>query len=398
MATSALARGGRQATVSTRDNIIEKIRRWVELYGSPPRAADWNPSSAKWTASEEWRVERYRAGDPETGEPWPSLNAAKKPFGGSLNEAIRAAGFEPNKPGPPNRRTAVERIDHVQMDPAVRVAMAAAHQDVKAAGKRVEQLERMLERARAGSARLIEERDAARRVASRTRVVTRTKTKTKTKVVHKGVSDAALVKERERSARAVERVEARLADAREALEAARAAEKEAKASATRAASKLERAEATIHSVREDKHDAIAEAKRAGIAEDVAVAELAAAREEIARLRADTRVIVKDAPEQAAIDAALAEAAQARRDAHRSEVKAAEAERGYRELAVAVTGEERRLTEAEVKELRDKGPAGPAVLADALKALAKARATNSPVLLRAALTKVASAAVSWRERL
>ena len=81
-----------------RDTIIIAIQEWVATYGEPPRAADWNPSSAKWSA-QLWRVERYRAGRAD-GSPWPALNSAKRPFGGSLNEAIRAAGFEPAKPGP----------------------------------------------------------------------------------------------------------------------------------------------------------------------------------------------------------------------------------------------------------------------------------------------------------
>src|SRR5205085_7750682 len=83
----------------TRENVITAIQRWVECYGEPPRAADWNPSSAKWS-NQLWRIERYRKGDPETGEAWPSLNAAKRPFNGSLNEALIAAGYEPARPGP----------------------------------------------------------------------------------------------------------------------------------------------------------------------------------------------------------------------------------------------------------------------------------------------------------
>src|SRR5687768_12493599 len=98
MTTSpATAAGVGRPTRWTRANIIEKIREWVALYGEPPRAADWNPSAAKWSGCT-WRTERYRAGD------WPSLNATKRAFGGSLNAAIIAAGFEPNKPGPPARR------------------------------------------------------------------------------------------------------------------------------------------------------------------------------------------------------------------------------------------------------------------------------------------------------
>jgi len=85
----------------TRETIIEAIREWAELYGEPPRAADWNPGSARWSAAT-WRIERYRRGRPD-GTPWPSLNRAKAPFGGSLNAALQAAGFEPNRPGPRGR-------------------------------------------------------------------------------------------------------------------------------------------------------------------------------------------------------------------------------------------------------------------------------------------------------
>src|SRR5919107_338814 len=84
-----------------RDSIIIAIQDWVATYGEPPRAADWNPSSAKWSG-QLWRVERYRAGRVD-GSPWPALNSAKRPFDGSLNEAVRAAGFEPARPGPRRR-------------------------------------------------------------------------------------------------------------------------------------------------------------------------------------------------------------------------------------------------------------------------------------------------------
>src|ERR1700756_4322251 len=80
-----------------RDSIINAIHEWVATYGEPPRAADWNPSSAKW-AGQLWRVERYRAGRAD-GSPWPALNAAKRPFGGSLNAAIQAGGARPGRAG-----------------------------------------------------------------------------------------------------------------------------------------------------------------------------------------------------------------------------------------------------------------------------------------------------------
>src|ERR1700678_2719149 len=116
------ARGGREAKW-TLESIIEKVRRWAELYGEPPRAADWNPSSAKW-AGQSYRIERYRQGDPADGQPWPSLNAAKRPFAGWLNAAIRAAGLTPALPGPRRRGTfAPERAAELEMSPQARAAL-----------------------------------------------------------------------------------------------------------------------------------------------------------------------------------------------------------------------------------------------------------------------------------
>src|ERR687898_664313 len=96
------AGGGRRVTRWTREAIIEKIREWNDRYGEPPCSADWNPSLARWRA-QEWRAERYREGV------WPSTNAAKRPFEGSFDAAVRAAGLEPHKPGPRRRLAAAER-------------------------------------------------------------------------------------------------------------------------------------------------------------------------------------------------------------------------------------------------------------------------------------------------
>src|SRR6266536_5617290 len=129
--TPRLRRGG-----WNRDAIIIAIREWVAAYGEPPRAADWNPSSAKWSG-QPWRLERYRAGRPD-GSPWPALNSAKRPFGGSLNEAIRAAGFEPAKPGPVRRRDVdPEQASRVQMSPAGRAMVNAALARARVAERRV---------------------------------------------------------------------------------------------------------------------------------------------------------------------------------------------------------------------------------------------------------------------
>ena len=79
-------------------------------------------------------------------------------------------------------------------------------------------------------------------------------------------------------------------------------------------------------------------------------------------------------------------------------RAAAAERRARELATLLCGEARQLTPAELHELRAGGPSGPAVLAAALRALARARGGGDGPALDAALSALASAAIRWRDRL
>ena len=102
MTPSAQVADGRRVRRWTRDTIIEKIREWNDRYGEPPCSADWNPSLARWRA-QEWREARYREGI------WPSTNAAKRPFDGSFDAAVRAAGLEPHKPGPRRRAPGAAR-------------------------------------------------------------------------------------------------------------------------------------------------------------------------------------------------------------------------------------------------------------------------------------------------
>ena len=356
------------------------------------RCASRPASSAKWSA-QTWRIERYRAGDPETGQPWPSLNAAKAPFGGSLNAAITAAGFDPARPGPP-RRKSVEHLDErIPMHPQVRVALDAAQARVRELEETVATRDRQLARARA--ARPKPEKPI---VKERTKVETRTVTKTKTKTV-RVVDKAAVQRAKERAeraaARAMEKLEARLAKAESDLTAARERATEARASATRAAAKLERAEATISTLREEKRGLARELRDAEAEVTAATADADAAREDAAALRRAQRVVVKDAPEQAVIDAAEARATLAERRAHEAEVRASKAERDYLDIAAAVRGERRKLSREETDELRATGPAGPAVVATAVKKLAKA---TNPTARKAALTDLASAAVTWRDRL
>jgi hypothetical protein len=352
------ARRGREAKW-TRENVIEKIRRWAELYGEPPRAADWNPSSAKW-AAQTYRIARYRLGDPATGEPWPSLNAAKRPFGGSLNAAVRAAGLEPARPGPKRRGTlGPERLGAAEMPPEVRAELGGVLAAAEADRRRVGVLERRLERAQERASRLERELDGARNTKS---IVT--------------------------NPRQLDRAQAQVArartEARAAVGEAKVDAAEARRMATRLAARLERAEATVAEVRSERRELVRERE---LAEGRAVA-----------ARAAVVIVREPAPEAAAVDAAREAAAAARRSLAAAQLRAARAEREYRELASAVTGEQRRLTAGELAKLRRSGPAGPAVLAAALKQLARARSGNAPVGLSAALGEVASAAVSWQERI
>jgi hypothetical protein len=242
MTPSAQTAGGRRVTRWTRDLIIEKIIDWEARYGEPPCSADWNPSLARWRA-QEWRAERYRDGV------WPSTNAAKRPFGGSFDAAVRAAGFEPHRPGPRRRAAGAARPDVAQRVPVRRAA-----------------------------------------------------------------SEPEAVPERP-GAQALDGVEALIADA------------------------------------------------------------------------DARVRAAD--DQA--EAAARDAADARREA-------AAARRRARELSALLADDQRRLTAGELADLREGGASGPAVLATALKRLARARAAGDRGGLRSALGEVASAAVRWHDRL
>ena len=153
-----------------------------------------------------------------------------------------------------------------------------------------------------------------------------------------------------------------------------AAESEARVRASE-----DQAEAAAHDAYEARRDARAAETRAVEAEARAGAAI--------RLEAAARAELSSADTSAAWAAT--------RDA---EARAAEAERRARELASLVCGEQRRLTAGELAQLRDAGPSGPAVLASALKALGRARATGDRTGLAAALGELASAAVRWRDRL
>src|SRR3954452_7997742 len=172
MHPSANTAGGRRVTRWTRESIISKILEWNELYGEPPCSADWNPSLARWRA-QEWRADRYREGI------WPSTNAAKRPFAGSFDAAVPAAGLEPHpsRPGPPPPPAGVPRPAVEQRAPmgprSVDEALLAADQRERALERRVAALEKAMELAERRASRaedlLDDARSRARRAGERER-------------------------------------------------------------------------------------------------------------------------------------------------------------------------------------------------------------------------------------
>jgi hypothetical protein len=344
MPPSANTAGGRRVTRWSRESIISKILEWNERFGEPPCSADWNPSLARWRA-QEWRVERYRAGL------WPSTNAAKRPFDGSFDAAVRAAGLEPHRSGPRRRAAGVARPDVEQRAPqaprSVDEALLEAAGRVRLVERRAAALERAVEAAERRAERaedlLGDARTRARRASERERRA-------------RGARDRVQVVSRE----ATEQVEVLAADADARV---------------RAAYDLERAAAV------DAHEARRAARQAE----------ARAADACARADAAERMLATAAADSVAIGAAVAAARGA-------ETRAAAAERRMRELATLVCGEPRQLTRAELAALRDAGPTGPAVMANALRTLHRARAAGDRRGLADALGDVASAAVGWRDRL
>ncbi len=373
-----------------RDSIIIAIQEWVATYGEPPRAADWNPSSAKW-AGQLWRVERYRAGRAD-GTPWPALNSAKRPFDGSLTEAIRAAGFEPARPGP-RRRTDVDpaQAHRAVISPEGRAMVAAALAQARDAERRVAVLEARLERVGERASRATAERDAARRAG--TRAVSAAKPRV---VRERVVDDAAVARAQRRAAAAEAKADETVREIRSKHADARMDAAEARTAAKRMAAKLERAEATIGTLRGERRELKTAADR--LADELVASERLLQRARAEAERAPEVVTVREAaPEAAEVRAAQAAAARERRAALDAELRAARAERELRETVAALRGEARRLTTAELVELRVSGPSGPAVMAAALEALTAARRTNNPMRMQDALRRVAQAAVTWQER-
>lgn len=362
MTPSAHTAGGRRVARWTREEIIEKIREWNDRYGEPPCSADWNPSLARWRA-QDWRVERYRDGS------WPSTNAAKRPFDGSFDAAVRAAGLEPHRPGPRRRGPGEARppipaadawlgpdppAEAVAATPDTAGAAASDHARAASDGPLERRLAVAERRAARAEAQVGEARRRARRAAEQAGRARRAR-------------DRVRVAERDARAEAAERIEELVADADARVRAA-----------------IDQSEAATRDAFEERR-----ARRAAEARAEAAGARAETAERLARLaRAELATLAaSEADDDAAWKAARA-----------AEARAAEAEREARELAEALCGEHRRLTADELAELRADGPSGPAVLAGALRRLARARASNDRAGLAAALSDVAAAAVRWRDRL
>ena len=343
MDPSARTAGGRRVRRWTRETIIEKIREWDARYGEPPCSADWNPSLARWRA-QDWRAARYREGD------WPSTNAAKRPFDGSFDAAVRAAGLVPHRPGPRRRAAGAARPAVDQRAPFVprdvAALLAEAEDRAHAAEARADALERRVGRAEDAAG---EARRRARRASEREGRARRAR-------------ERVSVTERTSRVVAAERVEELVADGEARLRAA-----------------LDQAGAA-------QRDAI-DARLAQRAAEARAADAESRAEAAERLGAAARAELASAGTGAAWQAA-----------HVAEARAAAAERLARELASLVCGEPRRLTAAELAHLREGGPSGPTVVAAALRALGRARAMGGGADLEAALTALASAAVRWRDRL
>jgi hypothetical protein len=277
----------------------------------------------------------------------------------------------------------------------VRAALEAARADVRAAVAKLEVRERQLDDARARAAGAAAALTAARGESARLRerLGRAVSAPAPAKVARERVvDDAAVRRAREQAAKAVAKADA-------AERAAREGEREAKTMATRLASRLERAEATITTLRGEKAQLRDQLGDRDGAEDRAVAAerlIEELREQLAILRARPPVV--QSADREAVELAELEQVAAERRAEEAEVRAARAERELRETVALLKGQARRLTAAEVEELRNEGPAGPSMLARAIDGVVRARRAGNPEEIRHALRSLSQASETYRARL
>lgn len=79
---------GKHAHSLTHQWIIDSFKEWVEMFGAPPSASDWNLSYARAHPYLHWKYERSMA----TGRKWPPVSSVVNHFG-SWNNALRELGY-----------------------------------------------------------------------------------------------------------------------------------------------------------------------------------------------------------------------------------------------------------------------------------------------------------------
>jgi hypothetical protein len=384
----------------SRDYYITALREYHARYGEVT-AACFSPGSAKRNGRPDL-VERYYAGR-ANGEPWPSLNALKKNFGGSFNAALEAAGLPRNSTGPAGGRrapgeaepilTVRERVRWVPNAKAVEATRRAHRADERAARAlaRVAALEAELGRVerkfrevslsnlRLRAEGAVEAPLAKPKPEVRERVRNRTRTITKTKTV------------KVRDERVENRLREKLADSEAARRAVADQLKAAERARLAAERKVAEASARASLAAEESRAALTAGERASDRLAAAEARVAVLSSELAEAREAALGV-----SEAAAASELVRRAEERAD--EAELRAARAERQMAEQGAAVTGEARKLTPAEMAELRAAGPAGRPLWLKAVEAVMRAERAGGRERLAAALGENARAAVNWKDRL
>jgi DNA repair exonuclease SbcCD ATPase subunit len=411
MTPSAIKVAGGQK-VWTPSAVEQALRDYTELYGPEWTAAAFSTSSAKW-ADRQDLVDRYYKGNSlRGGTAWPSLNTIKKIYG-SITGARAALGLPANRPGPSKRRAAGahapirdvrERVHTVVVERhadnrlSVEQVARAQAQTTKVKVERVvvaaptdKRLLRQAERAEGRLAKTVESlreargklRDAKSRAEAATRTVKQLQgrlsvAESAAAALRSALDDAEAARSRDGDALAMKlmaEINGRAVDA----SAAQEREGELLAALVDADARVSELEAVVELVDRD------ELKRAAT-------EVEQARGKVAEATAAKT----DAERVAATAARERRAAVARAEA--AERKAASETAQRAKLQEVLVGHARPLTPAQVEALREKGPQGPAIFGDAVKAVVKAQSKGERALLRDALRRAAAAAIGWADRL
>jgi hypothetical protein len=111
------------------DSVLEAIGAWVQRYGETPGMADWDPPRAR-AIGQTWRVERFYEGD------WPSVATVRNHFG-TLNAAVREAGYEPRPQGRQRRQADVPAPADAKAEASFLVLRVRAVADARRSSDRV---------------------------------------------------------------------------------------------------------------------------------------------------------------------------------------------------------------------------------------------------------------------